>query len=652
MKKLLSILLTVALLMSSVGLVAFAAGDETASGDPTPVFELDMSEYTAENPVLKDKANKAWKVDIHTNTSNPNTGFRPVKSSEKNIFGESFDYLYFIDRTDNQNTVWNSRGAAAIAYVGDEVLGQNELTFEFWARYKTDANVTWSRLFQLMREDTKETDIEIGSANTQFRFCGKNCTITVENSKLWNGEWRHIVVNRKFVKEESNSGSSVIGTIYVDGAQLTQQTFSLTDGYMPDGTENKANTDGVNNGKEYQLSVGGSNSGAGSYAGDLASFKVYNTSLTAEQIKTDYENEVDGFGTWAVNADFSNYDGTDESITDKGAFGSEFYQTARVRKGTYVNEKGREVTYVDAYSETSDSETEYGRFGFIDNDFTKLKDQTISFWVNVPRNADHAWGQILTQTQQGENDAARFELELTSGVDAGADWAKFRIRAQGSQSEADDKWVQFDPYTWMNFTVTKSWSKNESNQDVVTWNTYIDGVKNETASGSSALIDGKDATMDNFEVFCFGSKFRTTETQGGGLTDAAAFKIYTRALTADQVAALYAAEKADYKEATVTVEKTFTLADNTATAEVSLNNKGTGTLGDYQGILAVYEGEKLVKAAMADFAISDADSTAAPSVTLSVDSLDSTKTYSYKLFVWDKDLKPLVAAMELSAGAE
>lgn len=654
MKKLLSILLTVALLMSSVGLVAFAAGDETASGDPTPVFELDMSEYTAENPVLKDKANDAV-ITLAPGSGAQTSGFNPQKVSYTALNGTTNSYMTFSPLTSPSDN-WTSAGTVAQAAIGENVLNQDELTFEFWA--KSEGTHSYDRIFSYGNEDSDETAVELNGADngkTYAKFCfyGKSNEISLSypnNHIEWGSHWHHIVMTSEWEANEGNA-TKMTAVVYVDGVQAGSTTADSTDGRRPS-----------NESKNRTLYIGGNNGGV-AFIGNLASFKVYNKSLTAEQVKANYYKDVVNVEQWLVNADFSNYDGSRvDTVTDKGTSASEFFQTTHVDKGTYINEKGRAVNYAHGCSETTDSTTSYGRFGFKDDTFAELTEQTISFWVKMPPNKTRTWGQLLCHTHKDPGDYARFELEPSYGSEqtGGAEGASFGIRAQGGQSKkATPYYIEVPVDTWMNITVTKSWSKNESNQDQVTWNTYIDGAKIDGLSGTDCLYSfsgntetpGAERNMSGFSVFSFGAKNWKNETEGGAPSDVSAFKVCQAALTADQIAALYAAEKADYKEATVTVDKEFGIENNTASVTVNLTNKGTDALNvdGWQAILAAYSRDRFVKADTATFSASDNGTFRA---TASIGDLASDTRYTYKLFVWKADLQPLVAAMELSANAD
>lgn len=278
MKKLLALLLSLVMLMSCAGLTAFA------QTTPKPVFELDLSGYTAENPAFSDKAG-----GVAITKASYSTNFSPVKTTFLSKTGSLGAYMHFIDDSGSGN--WYDRGSAAVASVDTRILGQNELSFEFWVRASGDHS--WDRIFQFRREDSREVDVEIGASSTSFRFDGKSNVITVAgtNQNLWTGDWRHIVMTRKWETVEGGS-SKMTATLYIDGTQKAQQTFNYADGYLPS-TGDEKNKNAEQTGYEYNLAIGGPANHVGSFLGDLASFKVYNQILTPAQVSANYEDEKD-----------------------------------------------------------------------------------------------------------------------------------------------------------------------------------------------------------------------------------------------------------------------------------------------------------------------------------------------------------------------
>lgn len=597
MKKLLALLLSTVLTLSCFGVAVFAE-DETPTEEPTTeasslVFDLGFDDYSETNQKF---INKAGNTAIATKKLG---GVAPVKTAYETVDGQTVSYMNFYKPTG----AWSSsEGSAAEAYIGDEILGQNELTFEFWVRSTKPAEGSWGRIFNIGGESDPRLDVELNATGTTFRL-GHTLTYTVngtDHTNLWNGKWKHIVMSRKWEATEGAGGIAATETgtltteIYINSEKI-DNTPSRNDCESPKAKGEADMWDNVADGYQRALAIGAQRNASGSFTGDIASFKVYDKNLTENEIRADYENEkalYEATPLVAIDMDLSNYDGTVATITDKsGETGASFGQTTHVQKGSYTNLNGETVNYIDSYAEGNNC----GRAWIKNTKFEALDDQTVTLWVRIPAASERSWGQVVAQTPTSGNDSSRLALELEG------DKESFYVAGQGNNSISNgrqDHQVSFTPHVWANITVTKSWSDVEGS-DTLTTKTYVNGK----LMGST--IDSR-ATKGSagYTTFLFGSKF-FGEADGGSLIDVASFKVYRKAFDATGVAKEYADTYKDYTELK-TIDVNFdgfdgsnvsTLSNRDASTTANFTIEGNGALGMAATDMASHKGMKTVLAA-------------------------------------------------------
>ncbi len=116
------------------------------------------------------------------------------------------------------------------------------------------------------------------------------------NREITLNDWTHIAVTY------DNSSTSNIPSLYVNGTSVV-----ITEVTAPSGTRNDDNT--------YSLFIGNTNTGSRTFDGMIDEVKVYNFTLTADQIKVDYNQSMaavwgttstdsSGVGTWSAQNEY------------------------------------------------------------------------------------------------------------------------------------------------------------------------------------------------------------------------------------------------------------------------------------------------------------------------------------------------------------
>lgn len=229
------------------------------------MFDLNMSGYPG--GALTNKVGSTT-IELKGNA-------QPAKKTILNADGEEVSFLNFAP--DQTGGAWKyANGGLAIASVGTEVRGQNELTFACWVRSASTFTGRWDRLFNLGEEYEHRMDVETNDSGVTFRL-GYGLTYQYTDT-LWNNAWRYIVVSRKWVED-----GTLTTYVYIDGELKDTQTKT--------GCESPSAKEG-----NWKLAIGGMNHDVpATFPGDIADFKVYQGVLSAETVEQNYNKGQSNF---------------------------------------------------------------------------------------------------------------------------------------------------------------------------------------------------------------------------------------------------------------------------------------------------------------------------------------------------------------------
>ncbi|MBQ8588273.1 MAG: hypothetical protein IJ454_02670 [Clostridia bacterium] len=248
------------------------------------IYDMDLSEYTNENPKVKDRASGTASVVNGT----------PVIGRK----GKQ-DYLTF-------RTVYEDR-ANAVTVTDDEFANQDSMSFEFWFRgTQLISGGAESRICSLALGNTNgDIKYEIynsPSGNFWFRMDGlksdgsENTAHRMsKNMNDYNESWTHIVFNREWVPVSTGSDEGKWkGELYINGVKSQTATSSAT----------TTRTDETG----LYLTVGNKSSNTTAFYGDIATFKVYSTLLASDVVTANYEAGLLNFTDEEVGISFKNPD--------------------------------------------------------------------------------------------------------------------------------------------------------------------------------------------------------------------------------------------------------------------------------------------------------------------------------------------------------
>ena len=253
-------------------------------------FEMDLSDYTAENAIVKntvtknttgigvykDEASQTYYPELNTITSA--TGTKKyitiaTEDAEGNITEKGFINLY--------------------KELATPAAQAEDLTIETWVRYEaSEANSgKYKKLFSLSKnlyslcpnDNNTWFMVDTGADGSKFRMCTYNPSssdsqLTRKNyTGLTKDKWTHLVITKSW--DEANSAYNI--KIFRDGEELTK--FSSA-GAFPD----------VTGEENLQIGTVGNSKGK-SFIGSIGDFKMYSTALSLTSAKEKYEASKDDY---------------------------------------------------------------------------------------------------------------------------------------------------------------------------------------------------------------------------------------------------------------------------------------------------------------------------------------------------------------------
>lgn len=642
MKKTISCLAVFCLVLALLPVAAF--GSETAF--PTPLFDLSLEgSVVGFDPVVSNKLTTDAVTAVNTDNLRYNQhGDTPIYKTEENGAIKYLTFSYLEDRTAK-----NKGSEVNVVFKETEggkcgLADENALSFEFWARPTSYSE--WSSMFSLAFN---------GGRNEAFMlrmFTGPDYRFLPDRQKNENGamisgsasahmnRWNHYVVTRVW-----DSVSSMWKCdIYVNGTSFATMTLA--------GESKTTYANQTYNWNTFIIGNTMGNDNNKAFEGDIAEFRIYDSELTAEQASAAYTATKDPYYpsmqdnmkvfdmNLAGSTVGSNPVVTDESgsrlVKEINVLGHPSASTATDGETpTYVEEDGVKYLKFASHDGTNlANRRSQVNVQFKDTSLTDKNALTFEAWARADWNGDtQNWGALAsigrTYKSGGANDKVALRFTTGGTIQLYPD--------REAHDTALDTNINFRSYedVWAHYVVTR-----EYNETTSTWTTcgYVNG---EQVSNTASLVKAM-SKYDGAESWLAIGGATGADGERSFIGDIADFKLYTKALSADEVAANYAAEAGKYIKSEVTVA--WKDSDGSEITSVSGLSKVTADISatNYFGtepniFLACYNGEQLVKVVRVDATVTD--NTAAGNATISWDTEDGID--KVKAFIWNDGLSPL-----------
>lgn len=259
-----------------------------ASSAYTPVFTMDLSEYTADTQTVKNGV-----TSDATGIYVRNSGEQ--KPNVKEYYGPSGEKVLAL-QTANDDATKESTGVGSLGAIEvekdtiNEILGSNkdkEITVTFWA--KNYARTQNSGSFVNLAVDNKE---DLANASFTSYKTTKHDYFSIGGTKVRQGgndyafgpmntdEWRFFAVSKFWTESDDSAEKGTWTYIVQDG-----------DGVKTGTVENVAYTDTENMSLQIGARIKSDDTPQYALQGEIAGVTVYNQALTQEQLASIKENE-------------------------------------------------------------------------------------------------------------------------------------------------------------------------------------------------------------------------------------------------------------------------------------------------------------------------------------------------------------------------
>ena len=336
----------------SIGFTAYAT-------EPDLLFEMDLSDSTSENLVVKASSASTGTESVSATYTKDGNEYSPDYKEE-----DGLKYLSF--RSSKQDTA-NQASRVTVQLTDTGILNKNSLTFETWARSKDITNAGDNRFFGLGFEAQNKMGhyvrLDMARAVTITDNPGGG-TNYVALGSLTDTDWHHYAFVYSFTPtvESAPFGAGTWSvTMYIDGESKGTKNKSVDArgnyvyGSTAGGTQVATHETHIYN----DLIIGDSDGKA--WVGDIATFKMYDGVLDATTILNSYSTER---GTYMEVPDVSRHSLSeisrseeDFSITFDMAVDGEsvtsdavYIEDSLGRKLTVVKKSYDESTFTAAYT--------------------------------------------------------------------------------------------------------------------------------------------------------------------------------------------------------------------------------------------------------------------------------------------------------------
>lgn len=254
MKKLLAVFTLLAVILTQTAVFA----------DDGLIFDMDLSEYSETNRVVRNKANSSDAITVYGNGDN-----FPHAGAVSSMNGD----LPCITTGEGKNLQY---GMISVTGASANAMGTaDSLSFEIWTKSGTPSAAYRNYLMFGLADSSGIDDVSLKMHNDGVELMSGSRSLT-EIDDYEKDKWQHWVITRSSKPNEEDEGFHFEYNVYLNGA--SKGTFKggakLTD-------------------TAYTLSIGAEDnlSSAKIYNGSFGGFKVYTKELTATEVSAIYAKE-------------------------------------------------------------------------------------------------------------------------------------------------------------------------------------------------------------------------------------------------------------------------------------------------------------------------------------------------------------------------
>lgn len=475
------------------------------------LFDLDLSGYDeASTEATKGITDKTKDIVDESFTVPSNVDIKDVKIGEKtvkamNISGSTHQGINVVD-----------------AGVNDAAVGKT-LTVESWM--KVDESGGHYLLYTHPTSAGHDWQLQVTgiyAENKTVTFRSDVQTVAGAGSLLKStdvlGEWAHYVFTREY------TAGGCVTTIYVNGEQKAKDTIVSK-------TEAKASCN------DYALHIGG-----GTWdpmtSGSIATFKVYEQALTADEVAATYAKdrdeyyEIDKSGL-LFDLDLSGYDATstDDAKGIKDRTKDLIDETIKLAGNATVTNIS-ETSTVKALNVTGTALRKNGGIDATDTgvDAAALgKVMTVESWIKVDGDGGHV---LLYRDNSGNN----WQLMVGNVDPTETKNVTFQMKLHDNQNTMKSYSAKGVYGSWAHYVFTREYTDAGCVQKL-----YVNGVLTDSQTDSTATVPEK---FTSGTMYIGGGSWANAEISMTG--SIATFKVYNKVLTEAEAKEKYTKEASTY----------------------------------------------------------------------------------------------------------
>lgn len=413
----------------------------------------------------------------------------------------------------------NDNGHHIIANNRDRIMGKQKTSVEMWFKASLDKSTrAMPFAFTGANGGNNKWGVNMSAEYNEIKVVGNGTDqikITPLDTKFKMGAWTHIVLTREQIAATEDTAAQIKYQIYIDG-ELAGETTAA--GTIDDGDYNSIYPCF---GQIYLTDVTNTNVGKYMYDGGLAEATMYDDIMTADLVKSHYNEDKAKYQTFGDNV-ILDIDFADNAMSDKYGVNSSYGWNNFATTTEAAKNGDGNLVYADFSKNAPKNEPKYVTINNGNSQcFIGENQLTIEAWMKA---------EFKNDTKVYMNDSGQWYAG--SYVSGGKSY--FEVKIQDTKAKIQNtKNMNYKDGHWMHLVLTRDFDGNSTG----IYKAYIDGELFGTVTCS------EDKALTGADIFFGGINSTSATAYTGGIGD---IKVYKGVLTDDEARAAYNAEKDRY----------------------------------------------------------------------------------------------------------
>lgn len=412
----------------------------------------------------------------------------------------------------------NDNGHHIIANDREKIMGKQKTSVELWFKASLDKSTrAMPFAFTGANGGNNKWGVNMSAEYNEIKVVGNGTDqlkITPLDTKFKMGAWTHIVLTREQIAATEDTAAQIKYQIYIDG-ELAGETTAA--GTIDDGDYNSIYPCF---GQIYLTDVTNADVGKYMYDGGLAEATMYDDIMTADLVKSHYNEDKAKYQTFGDNV-ILDIDFADNAMSDKYGVNSS-YSWNNFATATEAAKNGDgNLVYADFSKNAPKNEPKY----------VTINNGNSQCFIGENQLTVEAW--MKAEFKNGVRRYMYDGEQWWAGSYNSGNKSYFEVKAQGGQVILSSDNMNYKDGDWMHLILTRDFDGTSTG----TYKAYIDGKLIGTGTCS------KDKALTGADIFFGGINSTSATAYTGGIGD---IKVYKGIMTDDEARAAYNAEKDRY----------------------------------------------------------------------------------------------------------